>query len=148
MAQEKQCFHLRECFKEQGTSDYSEYLILSVLTFQNIPLKTRNLAITLQILKNQTNNLSNILILQVLLSSLLSTHHLRGGTGSQPFQIRGKLNPTVRIQKYLALPKLAPDIFKKGKFCSEQTSEVSLWQSMKRNQDNFFWPFTLICHEI
>lgn len=49
LAQEKQYFHLRACFKEQGTAVYQEYLILSVLTFQNAPLKTRNLAITLQL---------------------------------------------------------------------------------------------------
>lgn len=84
----------------------------------------------------------------VLLPSLLSTHHREEAQVSKPLQIRFKLSPTVRIQKYLALLKLAPGTFEKGNFCSEQASEVSLWQSMKGNKDIFFWLFTLICHKI
>lgn len=152
LGQEKKYFHLKACFKEQGIL-FTLRVSDPVCTY--IPKHTfedkkfgNHLTAGIDTLKSIKQPPKYFDLAAGLLSRLLSTHHEREGQVPNPFQIRGKLSPTVSIQKYFTLPKLAPDIFKERNFCSEQASEVSLLQNIKGNWDNSFWLFTLICHKI
>lgn len=152
MGQEKQYFHLRACFKEQGTLFTLRVLWSCLYLHSKMHLWRQEIWQSPyswdKYFKIKQTTPKYFDLATFLLSSLLSTHHRGEGQVPNPFQMRGKLSPIVRIQKYLALPKLAPGIFKNRNFCSEQACEVSILQNIKGNQDNFFWLFTLICHKI